>query len=137
MLIQPRGTVKRIIHWTLVTLVIALLVFATLHGFWPFFQHWLDIHLGIGPSVPGAPYQPYSNFFGDFGSDIGEVALVGAVAGMYRKHNCHVKGCWRLSKYQVKGTTHVVCRKHHPDGHPSAEDVLKDAVLVDKTSNER
>lgn len=86
------------------------------HGF---LAHWLWVHAGIQSNS-------YTNWWGDIGSDIGEITLIGAVVAMYRKHNCHVKGCWRLSKYQVKGTTHVVCRKHHPKGDLSAQDVLDD-----------
>lgn len=53
------------------------------------------------------------NFFSGFGSDIGEVALIGAIVGGYRKVNCHVKGCLRIGHYMAG--IYKVCRRHHPD----------------------
>jgi hypothetical protein len=65
-------------------------------------------------------------FWSGFGSDLGEIALIGAVIGAYHKHNCHVKGCWRIGKLKVPNTEYVVCRVHHPKNAPSAKDILKD-----------
>ena len=73
--------------------------------------NWLWVHTGTG-NEPGS----YYGFWSGFGSDIGEVAIIGAVVGVFRKHNCVVKHCWRLSKYET-AAGHKVCRKHHPD-HP-------------------
>jgi hypothetical protein len=53
-------------------------------------------------------------FWSGIGSDLGEVAIFGGVVGIYRKHNCHVKGCARIGKHPVEGTPYVVCAKHHP-----------------------
>lgn len=53
-------------------------------------------------------------FWSGIGSDIGEVAIIGAVVGMFRKHNCHATGCWRIGKHPVEGTGYITCRKHHP-----------------------
>lgn len=54
-------------------------------------------------------------------SDIGEVALVGAVAtvilGLWHHHNCHVAGCWRLTWHANPETGHPECKVHHPDPH--------------------
>lgn len=58
-------------------------------------------------------------FFSGPGSDIGEVALIGGLIGAWHKVNCHVKGCPRIGRQQVKGTTWVVCRKHHPLDKPT------------------
>jgi hypothetical protein len=33
-----------------------------------------------------------------------------------RKHNCHVRGCWRLQWHTHPDHGHPVCKKHHPDG---------------------
>ena len=69
---------------------------------------------------------------------LADITLLGAVYAILRRHNCHVKGCWRLGRHQVAGTTYVVCRKHHPDESPSADDVLtaaaahKDALAARK-----
>ncbi len=54
-------------------------------------------------------------FWSGIGSDIGELAIVGGLAGLIRQRNCHVDRCWRLGRHAVAGTTYVVCRKHHPD----------------------
>jgi hypothetical protein len=68
-------------------------------------------------------------FWSGIGSDIGEVAIIGAVVGMYRKHSCHVDGCWRIGKHSVQGTGFVTCRKHHPtissDVPLTAEDIAQ------------
>jgi hypothetical protein len=55
-------------------------------------------------------------FWSGVGSDIGELAIVGALAGLVRQRNCHVDRCWRLGRHPVEGTPHTVCRRHHPDG---------------------
>lgn len=64
-------------------------------------------------------------FWSGLGSDLGELAIIGALFGAYRKHNCHVHRCWRLSRHPVDGTPFLVCRKHHPtiDAAPTAEQV--------------
>jgi hypothetical protein len=48
--------------------------------------------------------------------------IVGALA-IVRHHNCHAKGCLRLGRHPVKGTGYIVCRKHHPDAAPTAEQI--------------
>lgn len=59
---------------------------------------------------------------------LADITLLGAAYAIVRRHNCHVKGCLRLGRHQVAGTTYVVCRKHHPDDSPSADDVLAAAA---------
>jgi hypothetical protein len=61
-------------------------------------------------------------FWSGIGSDLGELAIVGVLAGMLRKHNCEVHRCWRLGRHSTDGG-HMVCRKHHPDGHLTAGQV--------------
>ena len=80
--------------------------------------HWLAVHTGTVNE--GGPYY---GFWSGFGSDLGEIAIIGGLIGIYRKHNCHVKGCWRVGRHPVDGTTFVVCRPHHPDEKPTAADV--------------
>lgn len=58
---------------------------------------------------------PFYGFWSGVGSDVSELAIVAAVIGMYRRHNCHVKGCPRIGKHPVEGTPYIVCAKHHPD----------------------
>lgn len=70
---------------------------------------WFTHFFGID-NVSG----PFYGFWSGFGSDIGEGAILVGVFSMYRKHNCHVKGCWRIAHHPVEGTPFIVCRKHHP-----------------------
>jgi hypothetical protein len=82
--------------------------------------HWLTVHTGSS-NTPGAPAN--YNFWSGFGSDLGELALIGGLVAIYKRHTCHVHRCWRIGRHQVEGTPHVVCRKHHPDGHLTAGDI--------------
>lgn len=68
--------------------------------------HWLAVHVGADHSAGGSVYY---NFWSGFGSDLGEVTLVGAIVAAARHKNCHVKGCWRLG-HPHEGV--VRCRKH-------------------------
>ena len=36
-----------------------------------------------------------------------------------RKHNCHVRHCWRIGRRLVPGTDWHACNKHHPERPPS------------------
>jgi hypothetical protein len=85
--------------------------------------HWLLNLFGIS-NLAGYGY----GFFSGIGSDLGEVALIGAIIAVYRKHNCHVQRCWRVSRHPVHGTPWVVCRRHHPmiDKAPTAAQVVED-----------
>lgn len=53
----------------------------------------------------------------------GDASILAVPAVLVRRHNCHVRRCWRLGRHPVAGTEYVVCRKHHPDEHPRVEDV--------------
>lgn len=66
---------------------------------------------------------PWYGFWSGAGSDLGELAIVGGLIGLLRKHNCHVHGCPRIGRHKIAGTDWVVCRRHHPDDAPSAADV--------------
>ena len=54
---------------------------------------------------------------------------IGALAAGYallRKHNCHVKGCWRIGRHPVDGTHFITCLHHHPrDAPPTHDEVLQ------------
>lgn len=66
------------------------------------------------------------NFWSGLGSDIGELALAGAITGLIRKHNCHQRGCWRFGHYVLKddksGLEFLLCRRHHP-AHPGSRPI--------------
>lgn len=83
-------------------------------------QHWA--WLGID-NVSGAWY----GFWSGIGSDITELfAALGLFGNFYvllRRHNCEVHGCFRIVRHQVETTGHLVCRRHHPEGAPTAEHI--------------
>lgn len=80
-------------------------------------MHWL-LHVLGTDNVSGTAYA----FWSGFGSDLGEVAIIGGLVSVYRRHNCEVHGCWRLGRHATAAGQHV-CRVHHPDGHLTAETV--------------
>lgn len=76
-------------------------------------MNWLAHILGLDNPAGG-----WELFWSGFGSDIGEVAILGGMAAFYRKHTCHVDSprfCWRWGAHQVAGTPYKTCAKHHPD----------------------
>ena len=60
-------------------------------------------------------------FWSGFGSDLGELAIVGGLLAVVRRHNCEVHRCWRMGRHRTPDG-HMVCRKHHPDDHLTPED---------------
>jgi hypothetical protein len=80
---------------------------------------WLAHVLGLD-NASGAPYLAWSGA----GGDLSELALVGALLTHLRRFNCHVHGCLRLGRHPVAGTDYIVCRRHHPDGAPTAADLI-------------
>jgi hypothetical protein len=88
--------------------------------------------LSLGHLI-GTDGRQWYNFWSGIGADIGQLALVGAAIGLYRKHNCHVKGCWRIAKQPLEhdGATWMVCHKHHP------ADQLTDATMQQLTEQHR
>lgn len=54
----------------------------------------------------------YYGFWSGFGSDISELAILGAVIGIYRNSRCHVDGCHRHGKYPFQH--YKLCHIHHP-----------------------
>lgn len=80
-------------------------------------MHWLEVMLGLR-DASGPWYLWWSGFFPDVTVFVGVVAI-------YRKVNCHTKGCWRLALHRVDGTPFVTCRLHHPTigEKPTAEHI--------------
>ena len=73
--------------------------------------HWIEVHTGTVNES-----GPYYVLWSGFGSDIGEIAIIGGLLQILHHHNCHVKGCWRIARhtYQMDGAEYKLCRKHHP-----------------------
>jgi hypothetical protein len=76
---------------------------------WHLIQHWLAIHTGTD-NEPGPEY----GFFSGFGSDLGQVTLIGGAFVLYRRHNCHVARCWRIGRIGVADGL-IVCSRHHTE----------------------
>lgn len=53
----------------------------------------------------------------------GDASILAAPAVLLRRHNCHVHRCPRLGRHPIADTEFVVCRRHHPDDHPTADDI--------------
>lgn len=68
---------------------------------------WL-LHYTGSDNVSG----PWYGFWSGFGSDLGEITLIGAVVAAARHKNCVVKGCWRLGHPDPEHGL-PACRKHH------------------------
>lgn len=64
------------------------------------------VHILTGPG-----YQWWSGM----GSDLGELTIIGGLAMLYRKGECHMDGCHRIGWHpSEQHDGHVVCRRHHP-----------------------
>ena len=79
--------------------------------------HWILGVLGVQSSASKA-----YNFWSGVAGDISGFGIFGSLVVMVRHHNCEVKGCWRVGRHQTAAGHHV-CRRHHPDGHLTAETV--------------
>jgi hypothetical protein len=90
--------------------------------------HWLAHFLGLDNPSGG-----FYLFWSGAGADISELAIIGALLGAWRRHNCHVTGCWRLGRHPVDGTPWVVCKIHHPDDPPTAATILNTRTLTEPT----
>lgn len=80
---------------------------------------WLAHWLGLD-SASGAPYLALSGFL----ADLGELAIVGGLISIYRRHNCEVHRCPRIARH-LTAAAHRVCRRHAPDGAPTHADVIE------------
>jgi len=69
----------------------------------------MDWKSWLGLDDPGGPwYLAWSGIVGD-------LPQLAALAMVYRRLNCHARGCWRISLHRVDDTPYHVCRNHHPD----------------------
>lgn len=66
-------------------------------------MHWLGLD---NPS--GAPYL----FWSGIGANLSASAIVLGVLRALHVHTCHAKGCYRIGRHIIPGTTYVACRKH-------------------------
>lgn len=73
-----------------------------------FVLHWLAVHLGIVNES-----GPYYGFWSGSGSDIGELALLGGVFGLYWHHTCHTDGCYWPGRHpaNIAGRDVKLCKR--------------------------
>jgi hypothetical protein len=71
--------------------------------------NWLLTVTGVNIPSTGSGWY---NFWSGFGSDFGELAILGSIVALYKHHNCGVKGCWRIGRHDVAGTPYMTCHKH-------------------------
>lgn len=64
-------------------------------------------------------------FYSGIGSCFIGLGVIGGLITTVRKHNCHVHRCPRVGRYPVAGTPFIVCQRHHPNGPPSANNVIE------------
>lgn len=88
---------------------------------------WHFLGHDIWHPLKGDGYQFWSGIAGTvlFSGGIYAVAI-----NNLRKHNCHVHRCWRVGRHPVEGTAYIVCRRHHPHDHVTAEQVLDEHVAA-------
>lgn len=79
---------------------------------------WLTHVLGLDDGT-----GPWYLFWSGVGADLGELAIVGGLISIYRRHQCHVKPCIRIGRHKMDGTDWVVCARHHPTGAPTVADL--------------
>lgn len=82
---------------------------------------WL-VHLYLAVTGAGNEAGKAYGFWSGFGGSIPDFLILGGLITFLRQRNCEVHRCWRLGRHQT-AANHRVCRRHHPDGSPSAQDV--------------
>lgn len=89
---------------------------------------------------------PVYLFWSGAGSDVSELTVVAALLAVYRRHNCHVRGCWRIGRVPFtdpgSGVAYLLCRRHHPVAPgraPSPGDVaaMQRRALADRGARHR
>ncbi|MGI8879442.1 MAG: hypothetical protein ACR2KJ_02820 [Jatrophihabitans sp.] len=79
------------------------------------------------------PNGRWAYFWSGFGSCLSEFAIIGI---LWRKVNCHAKGCYRVGLHKVDGTPYITCKKHHPihpgGGAVSAAQIAEAHALAHK-----
>lgn len=91
--------------------------------------------------LAGQGYQ----FWSGIGSDFSEITIIGGALLLYKRHNCSVPRCPRLShhKYEVKETKQYTCRPHHTQYWNNLlisqykEDYPEQHALINKEDYER
>ncbi len=96
-----------------------------------------DVFYSVGNWVYNAVRWPWADpeGYNFISGPLADITLIGGAYALLRHHNCHVTGCWRLGGHPVEGTGYSVCRKHHPHGHPTVEDIHRAHADHQKAQN--
>lgn len=86
----------------------------------PVIVNWFQHILGLD-NAAGAWYLFWSGSGANFTRFT--LLLTGPVV-LWRRYNCEVAGCHRLGRHKT-AAEHMVCRKHHPEDHLTAEQVAE------------
>lgn len=76
--------------------------------------HWVQVWFGF---ASGDGNSPQYLFWSGAGSDLVYLTFLGTAIGLYRKHNCRMRWCWRLGRHEFTdphGVTRSLCWRHHP-----------------------
>jgi hypothetical protein len=76
--------------------------------------HWFLNFTGTNIPTNGSKWY---NFWSGFGSDLGELVIIGAIIGWYKRNKC--VNCWRFSHHDVAKTHFRTCHKHFTEADHS------------------
>src|SRR5580692_7333004 len=114
------------------SLLVAVVFFILVGVYWTDSAHWFLRYTGAD-AESGTWYW----FWSGFGGAIPDFLILGSIITIYRRHNCHVKGCFRLGK-PVEGTPYLACPAHHPGHEGNKRSVSEDVIqLAHKAHLER
>ena len=88
------------------TAILILAAFLAILSLW---FHPILVHLSQETGTSNASSRAY-DFWSGFGSDIGELAILGGMIQFARRANCHNHGCFRLSLHTT-ADGYRLCRK--------------------------
>jgi hypothetical protein len=111
---MKRGLAIGLMLATLAFLILAIV-------YWTDSAHWFLRYSGAD-AESGTWYGFWSGAIPDF-------LILGSIITIYRHHNCHVKGCFRLGK-SVEGTPYVACPRHHPAHEGNKRSVSADVIML-------
>lgn len=77
---------------------------------------WLMVHAGL-LNASG----PWYLWWSGLGAILfGNLPFLGGVGLLWRHHNCHQPGCWRVARHLMGG----YCHRHRPAAHAATEGVV-------------
>lgn len=95
---------RRVAWLTVLAIVAVAVIVAILNA--DSLRSWLAVHTGTVNES-----GPWYGFWSGFGSDLGEVAMIGGLITVVRHLNCHEHGCWRLGRHTTT-EGYKLCRTH-------------------------